>query len=79
MDFDPRLNELQLFGRKTAIQHAAILNGQRSLAVLVSDVDVRQVVSPVITEKHQNQNAVEHADGRHLGSPIGFGSGTIEE
>jgi len=70
MQFDPGLDQLELLGRKTSSKHSTIFNRDGCLEILLADMEMRKVVTVIIFVHQGNDDAVEHADGGHVGSKL---------
>jgi rhodanese-related sulfurtransferase len=69
VNLDPCLYHFQLFWRHSAIKDQPIVNRNCGLFALVSNMNMWQMVTAIVSKKHQDKDSVEHADGRHDKTP----------
>ena len=65
VEIDPRLDELHCSWRQLPVQTLAVVDREHGLLALVTDVDVRAMMLPVVAVEHQDDDAVEGADRGH--------------
>lgn len=65
VELDPRLDQLHRSWRQLPVQTLAVVDRQHGLFALVTDVDVRAMMLPVVAVEHQDDDAVEGADRGH--------------
>jgi hypothetical protein len=65
MQVNPHLHHSQLPCRQVASEQCTVVNGDRGPVVLITNMNVCQVMLFLDFEKHQDDDSIEHADRGH--------------